>query len=428
MRHVMLPIGLALGLMLPVWRATASAATAVVLVDDTTPGYYNAALGTSLDGTQPQFPPADVSGGDPTMVPAPEPDLAAVATIVGDWLSPDPLPLNPYWSGLQLIPSTWAVNTETAIVYPIDAGPGGMVNLRGNFGIDNGIFVWVNGVFQFGAVAPGKAPAFEYAEVDLGSLPPGMNFIQIVREDHGLETGYTVRITGERLEAGVEFAINLTTFVPANFVQGPPQDRCLKGGVPPTFEQIYFAGDDRTFTPAAPAFRTRQMVTVIPAQAFDPDGLQEGSERHLVGETKAYAEDALEDGRLDAADDDAVLQDCHLLHERETAAPENMHITVSRIDAQTVSVRMVGGPGIPLVFGGSHAGIDWDVTIAINTAGPKPVWGLVGGHDGFPAYELYVNGHAIYHYDPGPPPYGVDELARLLLPLEVFVVRAGELP
>ena len=427
MRNVTLPICLALSLMVPVLRTTVSASTTVVLVDDMTLGFYNAALGTSLDGTQPQFPPANLSGGDPTIVSASEPGLAAVATILGGWLSPTtPLPLNPNWSGLQPIPSTWAVNTETAIIYPIDAGPGGLVNVRGNFGIDNGIFVWVNGVFQFGAVAPGEAPAFEYADIDLGILQPGMNFIQILREDHGVENDYTVRITGERLEAG-EFAINLTTFIPGNFIQGPPQERCFTGFFPPELQQLVFATDDRTFAPAAPSFRTRQLVTVIPDQTLDPDGLQEGSERHLVGETKAYAEDALEDGRLDAADDDAVLLDCHLLHERERAEPAGMRITVNRVSAQSVTVRMFGGPGNPLEFGGSLAGIDWDITITINTESLTPFYTLIAAHDAFPAFELYINNQEIYRYDPGPPPYGADELLLLLPPLDVFDFSSGVL-
>ena len=50
-----------------------------VLVDDTTPGYYNDALGTILDGTQPQFPLPYPTGGDPTIFPAGEPDLSAAA-------------------------------------------------------------------------------------------------------------------------------------------------------------------------------------------------------------------------------------------------------------------------------------------------------------------------------------------------------------
>lgn len=167
------------------------------IVNDATQGYYNAALGTMLDSTQPQFPCADVRCGDPTMNPASEPNLASAATILGNWLSPNPIPLNSHWSASpQSIPNTWPVNTESAILYPIDAGSGGIFNLKGNFGVDNGIFVWVNGVYKFGALAPGGAPANEYSNIDLGDLHPGKNFIQILREDHGGATGYTTQITG----------------------------------------------------------------------------------------------------------------------------------------------------------------------------------------------------------------------------------------
>ncbi|MBI2402549.1 MAG: hypothetical protein HYV20_07410 [Gemmatimonadetes bacterium] len=164
------------------------------LVSNTTHGFYNLALGTVLDGTQPQFPIA----GDPTIDPAPEPDLSAANAILGDWLSANPLPLNANWSGPQAIPSTWALNTETAVIYEIDGGPGGIDHAVGHFGVDNGIFVWANGGYKFGALAPGGAVAFEYSDIALGELPPGLNYVQILREDHGVATGYHVRITGIR--------------------------------------------------------------------------------------------------------------------------------------------------------------------------------------------------------------------------------------
>ena len=114
---------------------------------------------------------------------------------MGDWLSSDPLPLNDNWD-FQSIPSGWAGNTETAIVYAIDAGLG-VENLAGNFGVDNGIFVWVNGQYKFGAREGGSMIGFEYLDVDLGSLGSGMNFIQILRSDSGGDTGFTIEIAGD---------------------------------------------------------------------------------------------------------------------------------------------------------------------------------------------------------------------------------------
>jgi hypothetical protein len=114
----------------------------VVLVDDSNLGYYNNALGTLLDGTQPQFPPANNGGGDPTINPAPEPDLSSVASILGNWLLTTPLPLNSNWSAIQEIPKSWEANVENAIIYPVDAGTLGYSKVIGNFGVDNGLFVW----------------------------------------------------------------------------------------------------------------------------------------------------------------------------------------------------------------------------------------------------------------------------------------------
>lgn len=165
-----------------------------VLVDDTTLGHYNAALGTALDDTQAQFPCANVQCGDPTINPAAEPDLSSVSSILGGWLS-NPPSLNSNWSGPQAIPLSWDLNSETAIVYEIDGGSCGVQNVTASFGVDNGIFVWVNGAYKLGALAPGEAAAGEYS-VNLGDLPSGVNFVQILREDHGGTNDYSVEITG----------------------------------------------------------------------------------------------------------------------------------------------------------------------------------------------------------------------------------------
>jgi hypothetical protein len=168
-----------------------------VLVDDSSSGYYSKALGTTLDGTQPQFPPANISGGDPTIFPASEPNLSLVNSVFGDWLSSTPVPLNSNWSTLQVIPHRWAANTEVAVIYPIDGGTKGISQLIGNFGVDNGIFVWVNGVYKFGALAPGGGANYnEYPNVNLDSLPSGLNYIQILLEDHGDSGVCSLQILG----------------------------------------------------------------------------------------------------------------------------------------------------------------------------------------------------------------------------------------
>jgi hypothetical protein len=196
-RHVALLSALVAVVAALLWATPAFPQSPAVLVDDTTPGRYNAALGTALDATQPQFPCAGSLCGDPTINPAPEPDLSSVSSILGGWLT-NPASFNANWGGPQAIPLSWDIDSETAIVYEIDAGPCGVENVTGSFGVDNGIFVWVNGAYMFGALAPGPAILGEYA-VSLGNLPPGMNFLQILREDHGGASGYSVEISGTTL-------------------------------------------------------------------------------------------------------------------------------------------------------------------------------------------------------------------------------------
>ncbi len=129
------------------------------------------------------------------------PNLATAANL-GSWLGRFQ-PSGGSWSGgLVGIPSTWVVGDETAIVYQIDAPEGGIRDMRAFFDVDNGIFVWVNGAFKFGAVEEGGLVAgFEYRGGDnngirLGDIPAGRNYIQVLREDHGGGTGYEVLITG----------------------------------------------------------------------------------------------------------------------------------------------------------------------------------------------------------------------------------------
>jgi hypothetical protein len=169
----------------------AANAHAVVIIDNTTQGFYNAAIGQVLDGTSAVFPIADSAGGDPSFPSIPvEPDLSAASLILGDWLG-DPGNLNGNWSGPQAIPSTWAINSETAIIYTIS----GFSDVTATFGIDNGIFVWLDGSYLGGQMAPGGPSLGEFT-VNLGDLSSGTHYLQVLREDHGGLTGYDVSVTG----------------------------------------------------------------------------------------------------------------------------------------------------------------------------------------------------------------------------------------
>lgn len=178
----------------------ASAAPAAVIINNSTQGFYNAGLGTSLDSpagvvTSGPFPCANVQCGDSTQAYATAPNLAAAAAPLGTWLT-NAAPTGGTWSaGPVAIPGTWAVNHETAISYAFSS-PFGYDNVTLRLGVDNGIFVWLNGNYLFGARAAGGSFLGEYS-LSLGTIGGGTNYLQILREDHGVATGYAIEMTGD---------------------------------------------------------------------------------------------------------------------------------------------------------------------------------------------------------------------------------------
>jgi hypothetical protein len=174
----------------------ASAAQAAVIIDGSTQGYYNAGLGNIIPVV-----------GDPLVTPiAPEPNLGSVANL-GTWLT-NAAPSGGTWSATPVaIPSTWTVGDETAIVYAINAGSG-LSNVHIDLGVDNGIYVWLNGAYIFGAMAPGGAALSEY-DIVIGSLSAGMHYLQILREDHGGATGYLIEMTADRSQVPAPGALAL---------------------------------------------------------------------------------------------------------------------------------------------------------------------------------------------------------------------------
>jgi hypothetical protein len=124
----------------------------------------------------------------PTYIPALE---LATTQAAGNWLGRFRPPF-----ALQVIPLSWSPKGENAISYEIDAGEGGITDVMANFAVDNGVWVWVNGVFKFGAIEDNGAFRFEYFDIPLGDLPPGLNYVQVLRSDDFSGTDYEVLITG----------------------------------------------------------------------------------------------------------------------------------------------------------------------------------------------------------------------------------------
>jgi hypothetical protein len=280
-----------------------------------------------------------------------------------------------------------------------------------------------------GGMAQATLPAnFDGGETTI-SLPSSDVMQVEIRGDSSSKFGFFIDSVSFTVEAE-EFKISFSAFIPGDHVTGPPTEKCFSFDLPPV-RQLFFKGDNRNFSATAASFRTRQLVTVIANEAEDADGLKEGTIQNLVGESRSYASDALDDGKIDANDEDDIKDDCTLFHDSATAGPDSMVVQIDRVNADTVQVDLDGGPGMPLSTAAQVFGtLDWDFTITIDTSSGMPEWTLTGEHDGFPAYELYINDTEIYRYSPGPAPYSFfTQVRKLLGPLDVEVGNlSGTLP
>lgn len=167
---------------------------AVVIVDNTTQGLYNNGLGDihTIDGPGGFLLGPNSSEGDPTIVLGADPalDFSLFSTFGNDWLGGD-YSGGTWSSGPVAIPTTWTVNTETAIVYDLNLATAS--NLHIDLGVDNGIIVWLDGIFVFGATRAGGASLNEY-DIDLANIVSGTHSLQILRADHGGSTGYAILV------------------------------------------------------------------------------------------------------------------------------------------------------------------------------------------------------------------------------------------
>jgi hypothetical protein len=187
----------AAGLLVP----AVALALPVTLVQTLDPGFYNNHIGTVLnlsntgvDNCNEPFPVNDdCHGVYPTA-----PNLSAANAILGNWLT-NPGSLNANWSGPISIPNSWTPGTEVAVIYQFNTL--GATGVQAQFGVDNGIFVWLDGVYQLGRRDAGGVSLGEY------SLPPfdlaaGTHYLQLLLEDHGSADGYAVLITAATFTPG----------------------------------------------------------------------------------------------------------------------------------------------------------------------------------------------------------------------------------
>lgn len=178
--------------------AASQTVAAVVLVQTGDPGFYNNAIGTVLNGTNGgETGPFPVSNDSALTFPT-APDLSAANSALGNWLT-NPLNLNSNWQSLAAIPNSWTPGSEVAVMYQFNTLSA--TNVVASFGVDNGIYVWLDGQYLFGARGPGSFVPGEY-QVPVGNLAAGTHFLQLLLEDHGSINGYAVEITADTFVPG----------------------------------------------------------------------------------------------------------------------------------------------------------------------------------------------------------------------------------
>ncbi len=172
--------------------------TPSILISDNSPGYY-ADLGDLINGPDQVFTTAPDVASDPSL---------------GTWLVAVP-PTRGNWSSAPIptIPTGWPVSggagqglEESAVVYPFVLEQR-TVNINLKFGADNGAFVWLDGVYLTGGINEGGASADEY-QVPSFTLEKGTHYLQVLRENHGGPSDFTISMTTPDATNGVYQRLN----------------------------------------------------------------------------------------------------------------------------------------------------------------------------------------------------------------------------
>jgi hypothetical protein len=213
------------------------------------------------------------------------------------------------------------------------------------------------------------------------------------------------------------YTIEFATFIPTNFLLAPWMHPQSYGSLVPLM-RLAFAGDDRGFEVDAQSYRAKQVVTLIPDEAYDADGLLEGSKLCLGGTTESFdARWAFGDSRLGDGESRSPTEDCPIKHRSIAVNTDGVIIDDPiRLGPHRVFVRIrtafMRGPRNRLLIGSPS--IDWDIGITIDTSGPEPTFEVAGTWDGYPGAELYINRQPVLLLAPADGPGSSLELLKLL--------------
>lgn len=279
----------------------------------------------------------------------------------------------------------------------------------------------------------------EYEGTYPGAAPSTLNSVSVVTLNSGTEYQLIPPMTDKKQYSvsltPVEFNVTINTFIPHNNVDHPLNWM-------PGFDTV-FAGDNRNSgsPPAATwnehgSHRTQQKLKLMPVQSEDANGLldnafganadgQGNNDRYVhIGESHEFEKtSSLSGGLLTAtAWADTVLGDSTLMVAKGTAAQSTVWVdSTTWLGPRKLSVLCRCNSGNPLVSGAP--GIGYTLTIVADYTDPAaPKYSISGSHDGFPAYEVYINGTRVHHYDPyatgeGPGSLGPPEEKTVSIPV-----------
>ena len=201
--------------------------------------------------------------------------------------------------------------------------------------------------------------------------------------------------------------VTINTFIPHNNVEDPRP-----------FNETLFKGDNRNSgTPPRATWdengshRTQQKFQVIADQAIDSNGLVDNafganadgngnSDRYVhIGETKSFDHDTSVDasGNITAAALADTDTGAPLMIGKATASQTQVQIAETKyLSPKKLQVQCVCVASNPLVD--DSPPIDYNIKITIDKA--AGTYSIEGIHDGFPAYEIYINGKRVYQHDP----------------------------
>lgn len=180
-----------------------------------------------------------------------------------------------------------------------------------------------------------------------------------------------------------EYDVVHRVFIPYNWVNIPH----------PLHANEVAKGDSRGFSPLSGTHRVQQTFTVHPHKDLSSNRLSNIEKD--AGETHHFHNDDLlfHTGEKHSHLEDPISFIWHAATPTSTGTANVNSVNVnleSSADSTVVEVNINGSATEPQVL--LAAPIDWDFDLTIDASDPiNPVYSISGAHDGFPAYEIYIN-------------------------------------